>query len=293
MSFSMFLPVALALVMFGLGLTLTGVDLRRVARSPRAAVITLACQMLVLPVVGFGLVLGFGLPAELAVGAMLLAASPGGSSASLFSHLAGGDVALNIAVTALNSVLALATLPIVVDLSMTYFLGAGKEIGFQADKLVQVFATVLVPVALGMWVRHRFSAFAVRMAGRVKIAAVLVLAIVVTTAVVTQWTVFLTRLGGVGLWALAFCVCCLVIGYLVPRVFRVPREQAIASAMEIGIHNGVLAIAVATVVLGSPVLAIPAAVYGIVMNFPTAVAAFGFARGKGRRVGQVEPAGQG
>ncbi|MCO1581241.1 bile acid:sodium symporter family protein [Crossiella sp. SN42] len=280
MSFSIFLPVALALVMFGLGLTLTGADLRRVARSPKAAAITLACQMLVLPVVGFGLVLLFDLPAELAVGAMLLAASPGGSSASLFSHLAGGDVALNIAVTALNSVLALITLPIVVDLSMTYFLGSGKEIGIQADKLAQVFAGVLVPVGLGMWVRHRYSGWAQRMAGPVKVAAIVVLFVVVTTAVVTQWTVFVAHLGGVGLLALLFCVCCLVIGYLVPRAFRVAREQAIASAMEIGIHNGVLAIAVAVSVLGSPTMAIPAAVYGIVMNFPTAVAAWLFGRGR-------------
>lgn len=278
MSFSMFLPVALALIMFGLGLTLTGADLRRVARSPRAAAITLACQMILLPAIGFGLVVLFGLPAELAVGAMLLAAAPGGSSASIFSHLAGGDVALNIAVTALNSVLALITMPIVVDLSMTYFLGAGKEIGIQADKLVQVFAGVLVPVALGMWVRHRFTGFALRMAGPVKVGAIAVLVIVVTTAVVSQWTVFLSHLGDVGLLALLFCVCCLLVGYLVPRLFRVSREQAIASAMEIGIHNGVLAIAVAVSVLGNEVMAIPAAVYGLVMNFPTAVAAWLFAR---------------
>ncbi|MBP2477903.1 BASS family bile acid:Na+ symporter [Crossiella equi] len=277
MSFSILLPAALGVVMFGLGLTLTGADLRRVWRSPRVAVITLVCQAVVLPGIAFGLVPLFGLPPELAVGVMVLAAAPGGSSASVFSHLAGGDVAFNIAVTALNSVLAVVTLPVVVGLSMTYFLGAGREIPLQFDKLTQVFVSVLVPVALGMWVRARFAGFALRMAGPVKVAAVLVLAFVVVSAVVRQWDVFVTHLAGVGVLALVFCTLCLGIGYWVPRLLRAPRPQAVASAMEIGIHNGVLAIAVAETVLGNTAMAVPAAVYGILMNLPTAVAAYLFA----------------
>ena len=111
------LPIALGIIMLGLGLGLTVEDFRRVARHPKAAVIALVCQVVLLPAVCFGLVLAFDLAPELAVGMMLLAASPGGTTANLYSHLFGGHVALNITLTAINSVLAVVTLPIVVNLS--------------------------------------------------------------------------------------------------------------------------------------------------------------------------------
>lgn len=270
----LFLPLALALVMFGLGLTLTVRDFVRVAKAPKAAVIALACQIVVLPVICLGLVLLFDLAPELAVGMMLLAASPGGTTANLFSHLAGGDVALNISLTAINSVLAVVTLPIVVGLSIAGFLGGGATIGMQPAKMLQVFAVVLVPVAIGMWVRRRCTAFAERMRRPVKIASVAVLVLVITAAAADELGTLLDHATSIGLVALLLSVCSLAVGYAVPRLLRVSHRQAIASAMEIGIHNAVLAITVAISVLGSTELAIPAAVYGIVMFFPAAVAAY-------------------
>src|SRR5690606_38504475 len=103
-----------------------------------------------LPGAAFGLTLAFELPPELAVGMMLLAASPGGTTANLFSHLFGGHVALNVSLTAVNSVTAVVTLPFVVNLSAGHFLGQGAGVGLQFDKVVQVFAIVLIPVAIGM-----------------------------------------------------------------------------------------------------------------------------------------------
>src|SRR5688572_24199874 len=126
--------------MLGLGLGLTVDDFKRVLRYPRAVVVALGCQMLLLPLGCFLVALGFGLAPELAVGLMLLAASPGGATANLFSHLAKGDVALNITLTATNSILSLFTLPVVVNLSLEAFMGAGKSIPLQADKMIQVFA---------------------------------------------------------------------------------------------------------------------------------------------------------
>ena len=120
--FAVFLPLALALVMFGLGLTLTVDDFARVLRYPKAAVVALVCQMIVLPAICLGLVYLFRLEGALAVGVMLLVASPGGPSANLFSHIAGGNVALNITLTAINSILAVFTLPLVVTLSFTLFM---------------------------------------------------------------------------------------------------------------------------------------------------------------------------
>ena len=144
------LPVALGIIMLGLGLTLTLDDFKRVARVPKAVIVGLACQMLLLPAACLGIAHLFQLAPELAVGLMLLAASPGGATANLFSHLARGDVALNITLTAVNSLLSLVTLPFIVNFSLEHFIGAGKAIPLQFDKVIQVFAIVLVPVTIGM-----------------------------------------------------------------------------------------------------------------------------------------------
>src|SRR5215204_5950990 len=144
---AVFLPAALGIVMLGLGLGLTTADFNRVVDYPGAVFAALACQVVVLPLVCFGLVLAFDLPPLLAVGMMLLAASPGGTTANLYSHLFGGDVALNITLTAINSVLAVFTLPIIVNVSLAYFVGGADTLGLQVSKVAQVFAIVLVPVA--------------------------------------------------------------------------------------------------------------------------------------------------
>lgn len=268
-----FLPVALGLVMFGLGLTLTTADFARVAKYPKAAAIGLVCQMIVLPAICVGLVLAFGIKGVLAVGMMLLVASPGGASANLFSHLAGGNVALNITLTAINSVLAVFTLPLVVGLSTAYFLGDQAALGLQPAKFLQVFAIVLVPVVIGMWVRSRYEAWALRMNNPVRIASVVVLVLVIVAAIATGFQLLVDNIATLGPVALLLSILSLTVGYFVPKAFKVERDQAIASAMEIGIHNATIAITLALTVLNDEAMAIPAAVYGVVMYLPAAVAA--------------------
>jgi BASS family bile acid:Na+ symporter len=271
---SVALPLALALVMFGLGLSLTVADFARVGRQPKAVVIALGLQLLVLPAVCFGLVLAFGLPPLLAVGLLLLAASPGGTTANLFSHLFRGDVALNITLTAVNSLIAVVTLPVITNLAIAWFEPAdGGSLGLQFGKTLQVFAIVLVPVALGMLVRQRATAFAERMDRPVRIASAVVLALVIVGTMVAERANLTRSLQDVGLPALLFCLISLGVGFFVPRALGVVRGQAIASAFEIGVHNGTLAITVAISVLGSVELAVPAAVYSVLM-FPVA-AVFG------------------
>jgi len=262
------LPLALALIMFGLGLDLTLDDFRRVGRSPKAAVIALGCQLLVLPVLCFGIVLLFDLPPLLAVGLMLLAASPGGTSANLFSHLFRGDVALNISLTAVNSLIALVTLPLVINLAIDYF-DVGDSVSAPFGEVVKVFAIVLVPVAIGMVVRRSRPAFAAAMDKPVRIGSAVVLAILIVAIMVDQHDNILDYLADVGPAAALFCVASLTIGYFVPRALGVVERQAIASSMEIGVHNATLAIVIAVEVLDSVPISVPAAVYGLVM-FPLA-----------------------
>ena len=272
---SVALPAALALIMFGLGLSLTVGDFARVGRSPKAVVIALVLQLLVLPAICFGLVLAFGLDPLLAVGLLLLAASPGGTTANLFSHLFRGDVALNITLTAINSLIAVVTLPVITNLAIAWFdpPDAGS-LGLQFGKTVQVFAIVLVPVLLGMLVRSRATAFADRMDKPVRIASAVVLALVIIGTIVAERENITGYLAEVGLPALLFCLLSLTLGFAVPRALGVVRAQATASAFEIGVHNGTLAITIAISVLGSTELAVPAAVYSVVM-FPAA-ALFGW-----------------
>ncbi|RKH61898.1 bile acid:sodium symporter family protein [Corallococcus llansteffanensis] len=286
-----FLPIALGVIMLGLGLSLTLADFRRVAEYPRAALVGLGCQTLLMPLVCFGIANSFGLPPQLAVGLMLLAASPGGATANLFSHLAKGDVALNVSLTAVNSVLSLFTLPLIVNFSLLHFMGEERAIPLQFAKIVQVFAIVLVPISLGMWVRAKRAALADRLDRPVRITSALFLLLVVVAATLKERAQLVTYFQSVGLAALAFNLASMAVGYVVPGLLRVERKQAVAIAMEVGIHNGTLAIAIASSprLLNDTVMAIPAAIYSVIMFFTAAVFGALVARRQAASAAAVSP----
>ncbi|WP_396667806.1 bile acid:sodium symporter family protein [Microbacterium sp. R86528] len=266
------LPVALGIIMLGLGLSLTPGDFARVLKQPKAVIVALGCQLVLLPAICFALVLLFQLPPILAVGMMMLAASPGGTTANLYSHLFRGDVALNISLTAVNSVIAVVTLPLITNLAIVYFNPFDDQLGLQWSKTLEVFAIVLLPVAVGMLIRRFASTFADAMDKPVRIASVIILVVVIAGAVASNWSLLLENFAQLALITVVFCLISLSIGYLVPRAIRIGKRQAIASSFEIGIHNATLAIVIAQTVLGSTELSLPAAVYGVLMFF----IAFGF-----------------
>lgn len=285
---AVFLPVALGIIMLGLGLSLTLADFRRVITMPRAIAVGLVCQVLLLPAVCFGIAKLFALPPELAVGLMLLSASPGGATANLFSHLAKGDVALNITLTATNSVVSLLTLPIIVSASLSHFLADSRAIPIQPDKVVQVFAIILVPVAIGMLVRAKKTDLALRLERPVRILSAVFLVLVIGAALLKDRATLGSAFAQVGLPALVFNLASLGVGYFVPRLLRLPKRQAIAIGMEIGIHNGTLAIAIATTVLARDAMAVPAAIYSVIMFFTAAV--FGFLVQRGAPIDETRAA---
>jgi BASS family bile acid:Na+ symporter len=258
------LPLALGIIMFGLGLSLTPADFRRVASAPKAVAIALACQLVLLPLVCFGLVKALDLPPLLAVGMMLLAASPGGTSANLFSHLFRGDVALNVTLTAINSIVSIVSLPLITNFAINHY-DLEDTVSLQFGKVVEVFAIVLVPVLLGMLVRAKATAFASRMDKPVRSGSAVILAVLVLGVLIDQREDAAGYLADVGLAAALFCAISLVTGYVVPRAAGVREAQAVASSMEIGVHNATLAIYVAVEVLDSTEISIPAAVYSIFM----------------------------
>jgi bile acid:Na+ symporter, BASS family len=258
------LPVALAVIMFGLGLGLSGQDFRRVGQRPTVIAVALACQLVLLPAVCFALVVLADLPPLLGIGMMLLAASPGGTTANLMSHLFHGDVALNISLTAVNSIISIITLPIVTGLAIAYY-GRGDEVSVPFGEVLKVFVIILVPVAIGMLVRARNAAFAARMDRPVRTLSGVLLGLLVVAILVEERDNIEGYFADVGLVAAAFCAISLVVGYVVPKAFGVVEKQAIASSFEIGLHNGTLAIYIAVEVLGSVTFSVPAAVYSLVM----------------------------
>lgn len=268
------LPLALGVIMLGLGLSLTLEDFRRVAVYPRAVVAGLLLQMFVLTAAAFACAKLFGLPPELAVGLLVLAASPGGATANIFSHLARGDVALNITLTAINSALSLVWLPLVVNWSLDHFLGRGQYIPPPVGKIVEVAAVIVLPVVIGMVLRDRAPAFAARMEKPIRIFAVVFLALLVAGAIGQNWKILGPALAAVGLACLAFNVVSLAVGYAAPLVLQLPQRQAIGIAMEIGIHNGALAIYIALNVLKMPQTSFAPAIYSLIMFVTAAVFAF-------------------
>lgn len=279
---TLFLPIALGIIMLGLGLSLSVDDFKRIVRYPKAVFIGLFCQMLILPFVCMGVAITFKLAPELAVGLMLLAASPGGATANLYSHLSNGDVALNISLTALNSVLSLFTLPIIVNLSLAYFMEEGQQIPMQFKKVVEVFMIVLVPVSIGMVINGLFPNVSKKLEKPVKIASALLLILVIVAAVSKESANMVQYFGQVGLAALVFNLLSMLVGYNIPKWLGIGQRQAIAIGMEIGIHNGTLAIFIALSVLGNSMMSIPAAIYSLIMFFTAA--AFGFWINRGQSI---------
>lgn len=277
---NLLLPLSLGIIMFGLGLGLTTEDFRRIARYPRAVLTGLGLQILVLPWAAFGLALLFHLPPELAVGLMLLAASPGGATANIYSHLARGDVALNITLTAINSLLCLVTLPLILNLSLEHFLGSGQYVPPPVKKIIEVAVIIILPVLLGMFVRARFPGFAARAEKPLRLLAVVVLVLLIIAAVAQAWATLLVWFAAVGLACLLFNLISMGAGYGAPLALKLPRRQAIAIAMEIGIHNGTLAIYIALNVLANSVMSVPAAIYSLMMFFTAALFAFWLNRKK-------------
>lgn len=259
------LPIALGVIMLGLGLSLTIADFTRVVRFPKAVIVGLTIQMLVLTVVCFGICVLLKLPPELSVGMMLLAAAPGGASANIYSHLARGDVALNITLTAINSLLSLFALPFIISFSLQYFMGSDQYIPPPFRKIIEVGMIILIPVAIGMLIRSRYPTASDKMEKPLRIFSVVLLLALVVIANTQQWDVLVKYFAIVGFACLLFNLISMGIGYSVPLAMKLDEKQAIAIAMEIGIHNGTLAIFIAFNVLNNGAMAVPAAIYSLIM----------------------------
>ena len=262
---TIFLPIALAIVMAGMGLELTLKDFARISKHPKAVLIAVFCQLILLVGIAFLICKILALPPLLAVGLMLLAASPGGTTANLFSYLYKGDIALNITLTAINAIVAAVFLPFIVNFSILHFMNEGQQVGLQFTKVLQVFLIILVPVCIGMLIRHYAPHLAEKLNRPVRIFAVVFLLIIILGAIIKERSNLVDYIGQIGLATALFCAISLMVGYFVPRILGINSYQARACAFEIGIHNSTLAMTIALTIMASTTIAMPAAVYSIFM----------------------------
>lgn len=266
LALSVGLPAALVIIMLGLGLSLRLEDFTRVLSRPWPVAVGLLCHVVLLPALCLALVQVSGVPTAVAMGMMLLAASPGGTSAALYTHLARGDVALSLSMAALTSLLALLTLPVIVNLSLFAFYGETASVRLEVVQVLQIFAIAIVPALVGVFIRSRHPALAARLDRPVKALATIFLAMVVIFALIGQWSLLSSWGPTVGAVAVAFNLIALAVGYSVPRLLGVERRQAVALSMSTGIRNAalVIALAMSDYMLNDPELAIPPAAYGLV-----------------------------
>ncbi|MEL6343196.1 MAG: bile acid:sodium symporter family protein [Myxococcota bacterium] len=263
---SVILPLSLFIIMLGMGLSLVPDDFRRVVRFPKAFSVGLVNQLILLPILGFLLAVGFGLAPTLAVGLMILAACPGGVTSNLIAHVSRGDTALSITLTAINSAVTVITIPLIVSGSLAYFLGESQPVTLPVLKTIaQIVGITVLPVSIGMLVRNRAEGFATRMEQTVKIASA-VLFVVITLGIIAANLDLLKEhfvsLAGV---TIALNVLTMAIGFISSRLFGLTLRETITVSIESGIQNGTLAIVIATSILKMGDLALPAGIYSLVM----------------------------
>jgi bile acid:Na+ symporter, BASS family len=258
------LPLALACIMVSLGMGLVGDDFRRIFAAPRGVAIGLGNLLLISPLLAFGMAELFALPAALAVGLVLLGASPGGTMANMLTHLAGGRVALSVTMTAVSSIAAVITVPFFLTRAIDHFGAAGIDGDVRMTGIVaRVFLITVVPLAIGMAIRHRRADWVLANEDRVKRVALGVFVLVVVGAVASEWETVTENFAEVAAAALALNVAAMSISFTIARLARLDNPSATAIAMELGVHNATLAIAVGATV--ATVLTIPAAVYSAFM----------------------------
>jgi BASS family bile acid:Na+ symporter len=276
------LPIALALIMGTLGLSLTPADFKRILVRPRGVLIGLGNLVILSPLLAFAIAELYRLDAGLAAGLVLLGASPGGTLANLLTHLARGDTALSITMTAISSVLAVVTVPLFLTLAVNHF---DAPVGDDVNMLgvvARVFAITVLPLSIGMWLRSRDPARAAAAEPKAKRAAAVVFLSIVVGVVIDQFETVTDNFTELALTALTLNVLAMAGSFTIGRLARLGDRQSTAIAMELGIHNAALAIAVGTTV--ADVLTIPAAVYSSLMFFTAGA----FARVMFRRNGAVE-----
>ena len=262
---SVFLPLAIAFIMFSLGLNLRISDFTRIFTQPKDLIIGLFSQIIILPIVAFILIIFYpNLPVELAVGVMILAAVPGGATSNFFTSLAKGDVALSISLTAITSLICIISIPFIAVYSYSFFVGTEINVSI-LQKSLELFAIVTVPTILGMLVNNFFNSFASSFESKAKIISIVLLALVIIGAVIKYQSDVMNYFKQAGLITLILNILMMIIAFYIGKFFASSIKKAKTFVFELGLQNGTIAIFVADSIFGGGAFIIPAATYSLIM----------------------------
>ena len=262
----LFLPFSLAVIMFGMGLSLRVEDFKRILIYPKAVGIGLLNQLVLLPILAFGIVKAFSLPPELAVGLMILAVCPGGATSNLITHLAKGDSALSITLTACSSVITVFTIPFLVNFSIAYFIPGGEAKQLEVvGTVVSVLFITLIPVALGMITLAKAPRLAEKWDQPFRKISTVFFVVIVLAAILKERENLVQYFIEAGPAALALNLSTLALSFLMAKWTGLPFRQGLTIAIESGIQNGTLGITIAATLLVNSVMSIPSAIYSLLM----------------------------
>lgn len=263
------LPLALAIIMFGLGLSLQISDFKRIFKNPKAVLTGSFTQLILLPALGFAIAaLLLSDNPELAIGLIILAMCPGGPTANLITHLANGDTALCISLTAISSIVKIFTIPLMVNYAIQQYMGTSPGLHLDVvSSILKIVTITIIPASIGMLVKAKFPGFAASAQKPVKILSAIFLVLVIIAAIVQEKDNIVQSFKVAGLAALLLNISGMVLGYFIPQILNLPVAQRVTISIETSIQNGTLAIAIASspLMLNNSAMAIPAVVYSIIM----------------------------
>jgi len=262
---AVFLPLALAFIMLGMGLTLSLKDFKNIFVSPKAIGLGLFCQLIMLPVLGFLLILAFGLEGSMAVGVMIIASCPGGPTSNMITHLCKGDTALSISLTALSSVITIVTIPLFINYSILYFGEEGSVALPVIQTIVQITGVTLIPVAIGMFLKHLFPAMSLKADKTVRIASIVFFVVIVGGALFKEKDNILGFFAEAGPVTVILNVLTFGFAFLLAKLFALPYRQQVSISIESGIQNGTLGIMIAATLLQNSAMVIPVVIYSLIM----------------------------
>ena len=264
------LPTLLFLIMFGMGMTLTLEDFKRITKSPSEVLIGLTSQIILLPIIAFLISISLSLSPTQSVGLILLACCPGGATSNLFSHLAKADTALSITLTAFSSIITVFTVPFIINASLFFFFETGSEFSLPVLRtIVNIFKLTALPTVLGMFLKNKFPEFCKRSEPVIKWFSIIfiIIALAAMLKLVSEKEPILVALKAVGFAVILLNIISMISGYQLGKMFKMDEKRKITIGIETGIQNGVLGITIATApnLLDNALFAIPSGVYGLVM----------------------------
>ncbi len=261
-----FLPLALAFIMFTLGLGLTGADFLRIAKQPKDFFVGLICQIVLLPLVAFILVKLWPISPELAIGVMIIAAAPGGVTSNILTSFAKGDVALSISLTAIISLLSVITVPFIVVTSLSLLESENLSQNISLLSMaITMFLIVVVPTLFGMLFRKLLSNAAIKFESIGKKISAGLFIIVLLGAILAEKDNVVSYFADAGLITLVLNILMMIIAFYIAQMFGTGTEQKKCISIECGLQNGTLAIFVGTSLFGGGAYVIPAATYSLIM----------------------------